>query len=280
MCKKNKEGVYTKNFSVNHCTGISDDPEFHLHDNIEIYLSISGGDKFIINDKMYDINKMDIFVIGNHDIHKATCLNNVPYERYYMQFNMDFLSRYNTSKTNLTQCFNDFFNNSINRIHLTKEQNQDLITLFNKVLNINTSIGKDLLEQIYFVEIILYISQLFYQNENLSLDYYLKDGIPVLKKLFDYINKNISEDLNLDVLANEIYVSKSYMCKVFKDNTGTTINKYIIARRIAEAKKLLMLHDNVMYVCHKSGFNNYSNFIRTFTNKVGISPMKYAKKFK
>lgn len=277
-----KEGVYTKEFSINHCTGISDDPELHLHDNIEIYLSISGGDKFIISDKIYDINPMDLFIIGNYDIHKATCLNNAPYERYYMQFNIKFLSQFSTSKTDFIQYFNDFFNNAMNRIHLSKEQNEDLIRLFKKILNINVSVGKDLLEQIYFIEIILFISQLLYTEEylNLNFSYYLNDDIPVLKKLFDYINKNISEDLSLEVLANEIHVSKSYMCKVFKDNTGTTINKYIIARRIAEAKKLLMLHDNIMYICDKTGFNNYSHFIRTFTNKVGISPMKYAKKFR
>ena len=48
--KEIREGIYTSNYYINHCIGKSDDPDFHLHDNVEIYMSISGGDKFIINE--------------------------------------------------------------------------------------------------------------------------------------------------------------------------------------------------------------------------------------
>ena len=60
-----------------------------------------------------------------------------------------------------------------------------------------------------------------------------------------------------------------------KAKTGTTINKYIVTRRIAEAKHLLMQGAPVTDACYRSGFNDLSHFIRTFHNAVGVPPGKY-----
>ncbi|WP_159413111.1 helix-turn-helix transcriptional regulator [Ruminiclostridium josui] len=54
-----------------------------------------------------------------------------------------------------------------------------------------------------------------------------------------------------------------------------TLREYILDRRIEEAKRLLSNGENVSEACCKSGFSNYSNFIRSFTKLVGISPGKY-----
>ncbi|HHX23923.1 MAG: AraC family transcriptional regulator [Tepidanaerobacteraceae bacterium] len=278
MGVKDEKGQYNKNFSLYHSVGMSASPDFHFHDYIEIYLSVSGGKQFIINDKIYDIHPADLFIIKNHEIHKATCADNIPYERYFLQFDPEFLLSYCTPKTNLLQFFDDKSNSFGNKIHLSDEQNIHLINLFKKYLNIDASFGKDVLEEIYFIEIILYIAQLCYTNKSLDTNYYSNDYIPIVKQLLDYINLNITEDLSLDHLAKEINVSKSYMCKMFRKYTGTTINKYITARRITEAKRLLKMKEPIATVCEKTGFNNYSHFIRTFTNLVGFSPMKYAKK--
>ena len=53
--------------------------------------------------------------------------------------------------------------------------------------------------------------------------------------------------------------------------------KYIIGKRIAEAKKLLKAGNNVSDTALMCGFRDYSNFIRTFTASVGISPGRYSK---
>jgi len=55
------------------------------------------------------------------------------------------------------------------------------------------------------------------------------------------------------------------------------LHEYIIFKRVARAKKLLMEGKSVTETCHLSGFNDYSNFIRTFKRTVGISPGKYSK---
>ena len=91
-----------------------------------------------------------------------------------------------------------------------------------------------------------------------------------------YINQNIASPITVKQLAGEFYLSESYICRIFKSATGTTINKYINARRISIAKSLLSDGASVMEAYEKSGFSDYSNFFKAFTRAVGISPKKYA----
>ena len=83
-------------------------------------------------------------------------------------------------------------------------------------------------------------------------------------------------EISIDDLANNFYLSSSYICRIFKAATGTTINKYVTARRISIAKSLLSDGESVNSVCEKCGFNDYSNFLKTFKKAVGISPKKYS----
>jgi YesN/AraC family two-component response regulator len=94
--------------------------------------------------------------------------------------------------------------------------------------------------------------------------------------ILEYINKNISNELTIKSLADNFYLSESYICRIFKAETGTTINKYLTARRISIAKSLLDVGLSVTEVCEKSGFHDYSNFLKAFTKAVGISPKKYS----
>ena len=97
-----------------------------------------------------------------------------------------------------------------------------------------------------------------------------------INEILSYINQNLTQDLAIKNLAEYFYLSSSHLCKIFKDATGTTINRYITAKRITHAKELLTEGCSVMEACEKCGFRDYSNFLKTFTKAVGISPKKYA----
>ena len=91
-----------------------------------------------------------------------------------------------------------------------------------------------------------------------------------------YINQNIAQPITVEHLAGHFYLSESYICRIFKAATGTTINKYITARRISIAKSHLNEGLTVSEAFERSGFTDYSNFFKAFTKAVGVSPKKYA----
>ena len=80
----------------------------------------------------------------------------------------------------------------------------------------------------------------------------------------------------MEQLCGRFYLSSSYICRIFKAATGTTINKYITARRISIAKAQLNAGSSVFEAFERSGFSDYSNFFKAFTKAVGVSPKKYA----
>ena len=94
--------------------------------------------------------------------------------------------------------------------------------------------------------------------------------------ILSYVNQNLTEELTIRKLAAHFYLSSSYLCKIFKDETGTTINRYITAKRISRAKALLAEGYSVTETYAMCGFQDYSNFLKAFTKAVGISPKKYA----
>ena len=95
-------------------------------------------------------------------------------------------------------------------------------------------------------------------------------------EILSYINTHIQDDLSLDRLSPHFYLSTSYICRIFKAATGTTINKYITAKRITLSKSLLSQGYSVNEACETCGFNDYSNYLKAFTRAVGVSPKKYA----
>ncbi|NLE24144.1 MAG: AraC family transcriptional regulator, partial [Clostridiaceae bacterium] len=62
-------------------------------------------------------------------------------------------------------------------------------------------------------------------------------------------------------------------------HTGYTPHEYITLKRLITSKELLRSGMSISDVCIECGFNNYSNFIRSFTNAFNISPKKYASKY-
>ena len=97
-----------------------------------------------------------------------------------------------------------------------------------------------------------------------------------IDEILAYIDQHLVEDVSISVLASHFYLNNSYLSKIFKEITGTTINRYIAAKRVARAKALLSEGRSVSETCMLCGFGDYSSFLRSFTKIVGMSPKKYA----
>lgn len=92
-----------------------------------------------------------------------------------------------------------------------------------------------------------------------------------------YVGRNISDSqLRLDKMADELCISKFYMCHVFKNMTGTTVSQYINFRRLAVAKKLLTETDNsIVSVALAVGFLDGGYFSKWFKKSEGVTPLRY-----
>ena len=93
-----------------------------------------------------------------------------------------------------------------------------------------------------------------------------------------YIDKNFSEDINLDKIAGQALVSKFHFIRVFKRYYGHTPNQYLQEVRIEMAKKILRKGKSIEEVCNAIGFKSKPSFISLFKKMTGLTPLAYQNK--
>lgn len=250
--------------------------DMHIHDCYELYYSISGGKQFLIDGTCYQIQPGDIFVINPFESHRLLQVDSEVHERIVLSIDPEFLSQLSSEKTDLTYCFSTRTAEYGNKITLNKEEQKRFRYYIDKMVN-SEGFGQDLMEQARFLELMVFLNKRYFDTHATKKAENKASGYQVqVNDILAYINLHIAEVISIEKLAEHFYLSESYICRVFKAETGTTINKYMTGRRISIAKSLLVDGLNVNEVCDKCGYNDYSNFIRTFTKVVGVSPKKYA----
>lgn len=102
-----------------------------------------------------------------------------------------------------------------------------------------------------------------------------RDEVTAVK---NYIYQHYDEDLNLEMLAEKVYLSSGYLSFIFKKETGMNLNRYIRVFRMEKAKELLCSTNmKVAQVSEQVGFANVSYFCRSFREYYGSSPESYRK---
>lgn len=250
--------------------------DFHLHSAYEIFFLISGDVNYFVENKIYPLKSGDIIITNNLEIHKPSIYSDKLYDRITLHINPAIISPFNSQRFDLLNCFTNRRNGEKNKISLNPKQLQDIIGLFNKIdfLVTNPFDGCEILKLTYFIELLIFINRI-YSNSTCIVDHV---NIPSkLIPILEFIDHNLESDLKLETLEKMFYINRFYLCKLFKNSIGSTIHEYIIYKRISLAKLLLSKGYSVTDTCSKSGFNDYTNFIRMFKRTVGLSPGKYKK---
>ncbi|CAM3570208.1 response regulator [Erysipelothrix urinaevulpis] len=121
-----------------------------------------------------------------------------------------------------------------------------------------------------------------YKNKN-TLIY--SDGfdnnISVVREAERYISKNFDQNLSIQDIADEVYLTPQYLCKVFKTATGTTINAHITEMRMERACDLLLDRNLKLYeVAAQVGYRDANYFARVFKRFYGYNPSEYRENHK
>ncbi|WP_165867410.1 AraC family transcriptional regulator [Paenibacillus pinisoli] len=98
----------------------------------------------------------------------------------------------------------------------------------------------------------------------------------LVEQIKSYVNQNYMDNISLADIASEIYMSTSYLCAVFKRETGETINEYIIDTKMGSAKKLLKnTKMKVHEIAEHLGYENAHYFSYSFKKYAGETPQQY-----
>ncbi|WP_295779188.1 AraC family transcriptional regulator [Intestinibacter sp.] len=99
---------------------------------------------------------------------------------------------------------------------------------------------------------------------------------PTVKATFTFINLNLSSNLSVKKVANEIGLSPDHLTRLFKKETGFNIITFINKKRIDTSLELLKTTDlSIAEIGDLIGLNNTSYFYTLFKKETGMSPKQY-----
>ena len=255
------------------------DFDYHYHNAYDLIFVLDGDIDIFIKDTRYNVRSGQIAVIPPYAIHFMHFVAGTKCYRYNVQFQHGYIA--------------DLLK-SINGEYLLA----DLGTIKNPVANLGTASLKKA-EEIYsrfyriyknchkdkstaseirlrvaLIDFLVDFHEVFLSNMR-GQDYPEAD---VVKNVIKFIDENYMNDISLNLLEKEFFVSKFYLCKRFKEVTGTSIMDFLQRTRIIQAQKMLKEDKaTISDVCYNCGFNNLQHFYRVFRKIANTTPKEYTK---
>jgi AraC-like DNA-binding protein len=101
-----------------------------------------------------------------------------------------------------------------------------------------------------------------------------------LTKVLQFLNTNYQRKIELETVADIANLHPAAFCRFFKEKTGKSLSEYLNDMRIGYACRLIIEGKlSVSQISYESGFNNLSNFNRTFKKHTGYTPTNYSHEF-
>ena len=263
-----KTGYLKEDFRLFHINDqTKKDFSYHYHDFHKIIVFISGKVTYPLEGKASHLKPRDILLVSQGAIHKPEIDPSVPYERYI------FWIRDDLSCQELNTCFQKANDRSFNLVRADsalQERLKDLLPEIEQTLQ-NEHFGDPVLRDALFTQFMIYINRIFLRTSS-SPDKKTYSSDTQVEQLLKYINRNLSENLSIDQLANRFFFSKYHMMRKFKNETGYTIHNYITSKRLLMARSLISQGMPVMKAAQASGFHDYTTFVRAYKKQFGKAP--------
>lgn len=233
----------------------------HWHEAIEILCFISGSGSVRINGESFDAHTGDIIAINSNAIH--TIYGDTACSYHCLIISKEFCEQHSVHLPDDLFC--------------PKIQDQELIKLFEQIFHENKEKIPYYKEQIMaLVSLLLVHMCRFHQTCEHALP--TKKSTIVMQTL-KYINENFSRALSIDELAEQLHLSKYYLCHMFKSVTGQSITEHLNAVRLNNARHLILSEGcTVNEAAQRTGFQNLSYFTRAYKNWFGHLPLEDKKR--
>ena len=242
--------------------------EVHHHDFYEVYLFLGGQVQFQVEAKIFSLEPGDLLLINPQELHKPLIGQESLYERMVLWIDRNYLSSLCTENTDLSACFDG----QTNLLRPGKVRGAQLQGLLESLAReyYDEQLGSAICAQGLLMQFLVELNRLARKNMGKALA-----EPDLVSQVIAYIGNHYQENLTLESLAGQFYVSKFYLSHEFRERVGVSIHRYIIFRRLLQARDLMAAGIGPGQVYQNCGFGDYANFYRAFKAEYGISPREF-----
>lgn len=122
------------------------------------------------------------------------------------------------------------------------------------------------------------LTDLFHRFVGYVFDFGQVKHINIIHKAVDYVRCNYNHKLTLEDVAAHVYISKSYLSRLFKEELNTSFTTFVNAVRVEKSKPLVLDRSiPLAQIASMTGFDDQSYFTKIFRRQTGVSPGQYRK---
>ena len=254
-------------FDFKSSDGITPD-SFHFHNHYEISMAFGGKLTIINNGDTIQTDKPCLILHRPNTFHAVIAEKGTSYDRYHIYFNNNFLAKFPSEYLNIGELFHSNFSVT----ELTPDDISELMTYLNLIFSANGNVPR---QSLLLAALLNKMSDYVGTGRNMERN----ANSSYIDEVIKFISENYGEQLTAGSLADKFYVSSAKLNMDFKSMTSITLHKYIVTVRLINAKRMLIGGVSVLETSIACGFFNESHFIRTFKEKTGVTPSKYARMF-
>ena len=245
----------------------------HFHDSCELLLPLTSPGNIFVHDQMYPMRRGTLYLIGERTLHRTIASGR--HARYVLHISPRTLTELSTPQTDFTRLIHV----KSQRADLSEEEIGRAMDLFQALEQRKNdgSYGSDVRQIMALLDLLLFVSPLLHAAQ--AGEAIRNKDFAKVAPILDYIRAHLSETMTLDQIAGQFFLSKQYLCRIFKAATGYSVMEFIIQNRVLLARNLLQQGISVQEAGDQAGFSDTSHFIRTFSNVLGITPGRYAKEY-
>ena len=235
--------------------------KLHYHNSYEMFIMINGSTTMLVDDKLVPADNRDIIFLKPNILHKNN--GGAKHERYALHFTMNYLNTYftDTAINSIIQNFDK------DKLTFTSSAFAGIHELLNKIEH------NEKYAYLYIAEIMSIV-----ENKKNIVQEKINRNNSTVNSILEYIHSNYTDISGLDDIANEIHITKQYMCQLFKKHTLVTVSDYLNNVRINNASEMLRSSDmNVTETAMQCGYNSPMYFCKIFKKIVHMTPNEYKK---
>uniref|UniRef100_UPI004057BDCA AraC family transcriptional regulator n=1 Tax=Acetatifactor sp. TaxID=1872090 RepID=UPI004057BDCA len=247
--------------------------EVHHHDFYEVYFFLSGEVEYWVEGRIFHLLPGDLLLINPMELHRPIVTPNCSvYERIVLWIHKGYMEKFSDPEINLTRCFDHTMPTHTNLLRPTTSQRSYIMSRMGELVHesYSSEFGSKLCASGIFLQLMVEINRMALTSEKLPAE--REEPPKLIAQVLSYINEHYKEDLSLEGLATQFFVSKYHLSHEFTAAVGVGVYRYIMLKRLLMARQLLTDGTSPGEVCASCGFHDYTNFYRAFKAEYGISP--------
>lgn len=264
-----KKGYLLEDFRLFHLWGAQGvKSEYHYHEFCKLLLLVSGTGGYSVEGQRYALQPGDIVLVDSRAVHRPEFAPDAPYERIIVYIDPGFLRQRSTEDCDLTEIFSG---KNGHVLRCAKWQRLfSLASSLEETLS-GSEYGRVILSTGALLRLLVEIGRDRASSSGQSPSP-LAAGDSRILQLMEYIRIHAAEDLSVDALAEQFYMSKYHMMHLFRKETGQSIYTYLTQQRLINARTLIAGGMRATEAAFRSGFATYSSFTRAYGKQFGVTP--------